>query len=84
MYYAHHEKEVAIWRCKHHQMHRGEYRDKYFKNFEPSESVQYDDTNRLYSVDTLFMNSAHFSGAPTRNLALNGLNWLINKYREDL
>lgn len=84
-YYAHHEKEVGIWRCEHHQMLDEVYRDEYFKNFEPSEPVEeFDDRNRLYSVETLFMNSAHFPGSETRNRALDELNWLINKYRDDM
>jgi fructosamine-3-kinase len=84
-YYAHHEKDVGIWRCRHHKMYQSHYRDEYFKNFEPSEPVQeFDDRNRLYSVETLLINSAHYPGSETRSLALNELNWLINKYREDM
>jgi fructosamine-3-kinase len=84
-YYAHHEKEVGIWRCEHHQMNNEDYRNEYFKNFEPSEPLEeFDDRNRLYSVETLFMNSAHFPGSETRNRALNELNWLINRYRDDM
>ncbi|EAQ90393.1 hypothetical protein CHGG_02328 [Chaetomium globosum CBS 148.51] len=84
-YYAHHEKEVGIWRCEHHKMHEDHYRDEYFKNFEPSEPVEeFDDRNRLYSVETLLINSAHYPGSVTRSRALNELNFLINKYREEL
>lgn len=84
-YYAHHEKEVGIWRCEHHQMHGDQYRDEYFKNYEPSEPIEeFDDRNRLYSVETLLINSAHYPGSVTRRRALNELNWLINRYREEL
>ena len=84
-YYAHHEKEVGIWRCEHHQMHDEDYRNEYFKNYEPSEPVEeFDDRNRLYSVETLLINSAHFPGSATRNRALNELNWLINRYRGEM
>ncbi|KAL2143050.1 hypothetical protein VTI28DRAFT_390 [Corynascus sepedonium] len=84
-YYAHHEKEVGIWRCEHHQMHGDKYRDEYFKNYEPSEPIEeFDDRNRLYSVETLLINSAHYPGSVTRRRALNELNWLINRYREEL
>jgi len=84
-YYAHHEKEVGIWRCEHHQMHDEEYRNEYFKNYEPSEPIEeFDDRNRLYSVETLLINSAHFPGSETRSRALNELNWLINRYRGEM
>ncbi|KAK3309391.1 Fructosamine/Ketosamine-3-kinase, partial [Chaetomium strumarium] len=84
-YYAHHEKEVGIWRCRHHQLFDGEYREHYFMNIPPSEPVgEYDDRNRLYSVETLLINSAHCPGSETRNWALNELNWLINKYRGEM
>ncbi|KAI1410401.1 Fructosamine/Ketosamine-3-kinase [Hypoxylon sp. FL1857] len=80
-YYAHHEKEIGIWRCEHHQMKAKEYRNEYFKNYEPSEPVEeFDDRNRLYSVETLIINSAHFPGANTRQLAVKELQYLIEKY----
>ncbi|KAI1769315.1 Fructosamine/Ketosamine-3-kinase [Hypoxylon sp. FL1150] len=80
-YYAHHEKEVAIWRCEHHEMKAKKYRDEYFKNYKPSEPVEeFDDRNRLYSVETLIINSAHFPGAETRQLAVDELKYLIEKY----
>jgi protein-ribulosamine 3-kinase len=83
-YYAHHEKEVGIWRCEHHQMHDEDYRNEYFKNVEPSEPIEeFDDRNRLYSVETLFMISAHFPGSVNRQRALDELTWLINKYESD-
>ncbi|KAK4038405.1 Fructosamine/Ketosamine-3-kinase [Parachaetomium inaequale] len=84
-YYAHHEKELGIWRCKHHDMKEAQYREKYFENFKPSEpKEEFDDRNRLYSVETLLINSAHFPGSVARSLALNELNWLINKYRQEM
>ena len=84
-YYAHHEKEIGIWRCEHHQMHDEVYRQKYLENYEESEPTEeFDDRNRLYSVETLLINSAHFPGSETRARALNELNWLINKYREEM
>ncbi|KAL2015462.1 hypothetical protein VTK56DRAFT_5387 [Thermocarpiscus australiensis] len=84
-YYAHHEKEVGIWRCEHHQMNSSEYRDKYFARIAKSEPVsEADDRNRLYSVETLLINSAHFPGSATRSQALDELKWLISKYREDM
>jgi fructosamine-3-kinase len=84
-YYAHHEKEVGIWRCEHHQMHDERYRNEYFKNIEPSEPIEeFDDRNRLYSVETLLINSAHFPGSETRMRALNELNWLVERYRHEM
>ncbi|KAK3291456.1 Fructosamine/Ketosamine-3-kinase [Chaetomium fimeti] len=80
-YYAHHEKELGIWRCRHHQLHTPHYREEYLKNFEASEpKAEFDDRNRLYSVETLLINSAHSPGSETRSEALNELNWLVNKY----
>ncbi|KAI0894727.1 Fructosamine/Ketosamine-3-kinase [Annulohypoxylon nitens] len=80
-YYAHHEKEVGIWRCEHHQMKAKEYRNEYFKNYKPSEPLEeFDDRNRLYSVETLIINSAHFPGANTRQLAVDELKFLLHKY----
>ncbi|RYP57057.1 hypothetical protein DL769_009727 [Monosporascus sp. CRB-8-3] len=83
-YYAHHEKEVGIWRCEHHEMKEPEYRNEYFKNFEPSEPIEeFDDRNRLYSIETLLINSAHYPGAKTRQLAADELRYLINKYVDE-
>jgi fructosamine-3-kinase len=80
-YYAHHEKELGIWRCEHHEMHGEEYRREYLRHFPPSEPVdEFDDRNRLYSVETLLINSAHFLGSVTRSRALEELKWLLNKY----
>jgi len=80
-YYAHHEREVAIWRCAHHQMTDEKYRREYFKHYPPSEpQEEADDRNRLYSVEILMNNGLSFPGAVTRQLAVNELQYLINKY----
>ncbi|KAH9883934.1 Fructosamine/Ketosamine-3-kinase [Xylariomycetidae sp. FL2044] len=80
-YYAHHEKELGIWRCAHHQMKDARYREEYLKHYGMSEPVEeFDDRNRLYSVETLIINSAHYPGAHTRQLALDELQYLIDKY----
>ncbi|KAK9418707.1 putative protein-ribulosamine 3-kinase [Seiridium unicorne] len=80
-YYAHHEKEVGIWRVAHHQMTDEKYRREYFKNYPPSEPVEeVDDRNRLYAVETLLINSLAFPGAKTRQLAYEELKFLINKF----
>ncbi|KAI1506316.1 Fructosamine/Ketosamine-3-kinase [Biscogniauxia marginata] len=80
-YYAHHEKELGIWRCEHHEMKDTAYRDEYLKNFGPSEPrEELEDRVRLYSVETLIMNSDHFPGAETRRLAVEELKYLIAKY----
>ncbi|KAM0812592.1 putative protein-ribulosamine 3-kinase [Seiridium cardinale] len=80
-YYAHHEKEVGIWRVAHHQMTDEKYRREYFKNYLPSEPVEeVDDRNRLYAVETLLVNSLAFPGAKTRQLAYEELKFLINKF----
>lgn len=80
-YYAHHEKEVAIWRCEHHKMTDEKYRREYFKNNPPSEPrEEVDDRNRLYAVETLMNNGLSFPGAKTRRLAVEDLQYLVNKY----
>ncbi|KAI1078787.1 Fructosamine/Ketosamine-3-kinase [Whalleya microplaca] len=80
-YYAHHEKEIGIWRCEHHEMKDQKYRNEYFKHFGPSEPLgEVDDRNRPYPVETLFINSAHFPGAKTRQIAVDELKYLIDKY----
>ncbi|KAJ5921214.1 Fructosamine/Ketosamine-3-kinase [Penicillium verhagenii] len=83
-YYAHHEKEVGIWRCEHHLMKNEVYRKEYFRNYEPSEPIEEaDDRNRLYSVETLLINSAHFPGSQTRQRAVDELLYLINRFPGD-
>lgn len=81
-FYAHHEKELGIWRCRHHRMHSEHYRREYLKNLEPSEPRgEFDDRNRLYSIETtLLINSAHFPGADTRSQALDEMKRLADKY----
>ncbi|AEO68267.1 uncharacterized protein THITE_2117702 [Thermothielavioides terrestris NRRL 8126] len=80
-YYAHNEKEIAIWRCEHHNMTEEAYRLEYLENFPKSEPTnEFEDRGRLYAVETLLINSAHFPGSVTRQRALNELNYLINKY----
>ncbi|KUI57890.1 Protein-ribulosamine 3-kinase, chloroplastic [Cytospora mali] len=80
-YYAHHERDVAMWRCAHHQMTDEKYRGEYFKNYPPSEPRQEaDDRNRLYSVEILMNNGLTFPGAKTRQLAVEELRYLIAKY----
>ncbi|KAJ5933740.1 Fructosamine kinase-domain-containing protein [Penicillium verhagenii] len=60
------------------------YRDEYFSNYEPSEPVEEsDDRNRLYSVETLLINSAHFPGSQTRQRAVDELLYLIDRFLGD-
>lgn len=80
-YYAHHEREVAMWRCAHHQMTDEKYRAEYFRNYPPSEPRdEVDDRIRLYSVEILMNNGLSFPGAKTRHLAIQELEYLIAKY----
>lgn len=80
-YYAHHEREVAIWRCAHHQMTDEKYREQYFKNYPPSEPrEEADDRNRLYSVEILMNHGLSHPGSKTRQLAVQELQFLIAKY----
>ncbi|KAI2610351.1 Fructosamine kinase-domain-containing protein [Hypoxylon fragiforme] len=41
---------------------------------------EFDDRSRLYSVETLIINSAHFPGKDTRQLTVKELEYLIKKY----
>ncbi|KAB5560257.1 Fructosamine kinase-domain-containing protein [Coniochaeta sp. 2T2.1] len=80
-YYAHHEMALGMWRVDHHQMKAKEYRNEYFKNFEPDEPVEeYDDRNRLYSLKERLMYSAHVPGSKARAQALGDMQYLISKY----
>jgi len=84
-YYAHHEKELGIWRCQHHQLAAGGYIEEYCKHLPASEpKEEFDDRGRLYSVETLLINSAHFPGHETRGWALREMEWLIGKYGRDV
>lgn len=66
-YYAHNEMELGIWRTEHHRMKNKAYKREYLKNFEPSEPRdEFDDRNRLYSVKTQLMYSAHVRGSNVR------------------
>lgn len=67
-YYAHNEMELGIWRTDHHRMKSKAYKIEYMRNFEASEHVdECDDRNRLYSVKTQLMCSAHVPGTNVRN-----------------
>lgn len=80
-YYAHHEMAVGMWRVDHHHMNGKEYRNEYFKTFEPDEPVEdYDDRNRLYSIKEMLMYSAHIPGTKARAQALQDLTYLVQKF----
>ena len=67
-YYAHNEMELGIWRCDHHRLKSKAYKIDYLRNFEASEPVdEWDDRNRLYSVKTQLMYSAHVPGSNVRH-----------------
>lgn len=80
-YYAHHEMALGMWRVSHHQMDDKEYRDEYFKVFEPDEPKKdCDDRNRLYAIKERIMYSAHVPGIKVRAQALNDMHYLIAKF----
>lgn len=59
-FYAHHEMELGMWRTAHHRMKDKVYKQEYLKRMKPSDPVEeWDDRNRLYSVKTKLMFSAH-------------------------
>ncbi len=74
VYYAHHEKVVGIGRREHREIHGEDYQNEDFENLELSE---FDDRNRLIL-------SRHCSCTLRVSLALKELNWLINKYHNDM
>jgi protein-ribulosamine 3-kinase len=66
-YYAHNEMEIGMWRVDHHRLKAKAYRQEYIRNVEPSEPAEeWDDRNRLYSVKTKLMYSAHVPGSKVR------------------
>lgn len=72
---------MGIWSCGHHNMKFQEYEEEYLKHMKRSERVdEFDDRSRLYSVETLIINSAHFPGKDTRQLTVKELEYLIKKY----
>ncbi|KAI1336663.1 Fructosamine/Ketosamine-3-kinase [Xylariaceae sp. FL0016] len=80
-YYAHHEKEVGIWRCAHHEMTDEKYRREYFRHYPPSEPrEEADDRNRLYAAQTMIGTSLDFPDRNMRELIMSDLNYLIDKY----
>lgn len=84
-YYAHHEMAIGMWRVDHHHMKAKEYRNEYFKNFEPDEPVEeYDDRNRLYCIKEKIMYSAHVPGTKAREQALEDMEFLIKKLFSDV
>ncbi|KAI8633637.1 Fructosamine kinase-domain-containing protein [Xylariaceae sp. FL1651] len=80
-YYAHHEMAIGMWRVDHHHMKAKEYRNEYFKLFEPDEPMEeYDDRNRLYAIKERIMYSAHVPGTKARAQALDDMHYLIAKF----
>lgn len=56
-----------MWRVDHHRMKAKVYKKEYLRNMEIGEPVEeFDDRNRLYSVKTKLMYSAHVPGTRVR------------------
>ena len=80
-YYAHHEMEIGMWRVDHHKMKAKAYKREYLRHIEISDPVdEFDDRNRLYSVKTKLMYSAHVPGSNVRQQAYNDLEFLVKKF----
>ncbi|KAH0538683.1 hypothetical protein FGG08_004758 [Glutinoglossum americanum] len=80
-FYAHHEMEIGIWRVEHHRMKAKAYKREYLRNMDASEPIdEFDDRNRLYSVKTKLMYSAHVPGTNVRQQAYEDLCFLVDKY----
>ncbi len=61
--YAHNQLEISMWRCKRSRMKGKAYLKEYLRNVGASGPVgQFDDRNRLYSLNMNFIHSAHHRG----------------------
>jgi len=80
-YYAHHEMELAMWRCERHKIKSREYKRQYLRNMAVSEPAEeFDDRNRLYCVKANVIHSAHHPGSIVRETAYNDMCYLVDKY----
>lgn len=57
-----------MWRVEHHRMKAKIFKKEYLRNMAIDDPVEeFDDRNRLYSVKTKLMYSAHVPGTSVRN-----------------
>ncbi|KAJ6447189.1 protein kinase-like (PK-like) [Purpureocillium lavendulum] len=83
VFYAHHEMEVADWRCYYNKISNKIYTRTYLRYNSPSEpKAEWEDRNRLYSIYYNIIYSVnHLSqGTAVRQLAYNDMYFLIDKY----
>jgi protein-ribulosamine 3-kinase len=67
-FYAHNELELGQWRCNHRHLRAKAYKKEYLRHFAASEPVaEWDDRNRLYSLNEQIMYSAHVPGTDVRH-----------------
>ncbi|KAH7128208.1 Fructosamine kinase-domain-containing protein [Dendryphion nanum] len=82
-FYAHHEMEVAHWRCFYNRVGAQIYTRTYFKYGEMSEPKnEWDDRNRLYGLFYKLLYSVNLpeTGKAVRQTAYNDMCYLIEKY----
>ena len=83
-YYAHHEMEIGMWRVDHHKMKAKAFKREYLRNTDISEPIdEFDDRNRLYSIKTKLMYSAHVPGSNVRKQVFENLCFLVEKCCSD-
>ncbi|OAQ88027.1 protein kinase-like (PK-like) [Purpureocillium lilacinum] len=82
-FYAHHEMEVADWRCYYNKISNKAYTRTYQRYNIPSEpKAEWEDRNRLYSTyyNVIYSVNHESQGKAVRQLAYNDMYFLIDKY----
>jgi hypothetical protein len=70
---------IGMCRVDLHSMNKPQYRDEYFKLFKPDELVEeFDDRNRLYSLNEKIMYSAHVPDTNVRDSALEDMLYILD------
>ncbi|KAL6721261.1 hypothetical protein ACLMJK_000363 [Lecanora helva] len=86
--YAHHEMEIANWRCPYNKIYDKIYSDTYWKLCEKSEPIEdWEDRSRLYNIyyNILYSvnagrNGKTVAGKSIRQLAYDAMAYLVDKY----
>ncbi|KAK8032105.1 Fructosamine kinase-domain-containing protein [Apiospora arundinis] len=81
-YYAHNEMELGHWRCEFSSVFRDKaYTEAYLQNYPPAEPTEeFDDRNRLYSLQGAINYSAGHPKSSLRKTAYNNMCYLCEKY----
>ncbi|KAK7911191.1 hypothetical protein PG985_013672 [Apiospora marii] len=81
-YFAHNEMELGHWRCEFSSVFRDKvYIESYLENYPPAEPVdEFDDRNRLYSLQGAINYSAGHPDSSLRKTTYNNMCYLCEKY----